>query len=190
MTSVNFKITDSHREVLRRIGCGEIKTPTNALDAAVLNEVLGTLYLHKLIIDDGRSGPVLTETGRHALEASTAAGRQPAQERIVNTETSPTTPPGGDSVPDNYFDDPAAPAQPPAAPEEAAPRKRKTWPIRPMQCRDGGFFPIKGAPEFNELRDATDWIAEKCPSDEKWIPVRHPESAFRQTKRLEEVSPW
>lgn len=110
----------------------------------------------------------------------------------MTTETSPAA--DADTTPDNYFDDATAPA--PAAPEatetpaEKARRKRTTWPIRIFRCEGGGMFPVKDSPEFNELRDATDWINSNGKPSEAYMPVRHPEKALRQTLRLEEVAPW
>lgn len=88
---------------------------------------------------------------------------------------------------------PAVETAAPEAPEQAAEKARRVrtmWPIHILRCADGGMFPVKDAPEFAETRDAVAWMTANTPPGELYMPARHPDKAFRQTMRMEEVSPW
>lgn len=121
----------------------------------------------------------------------------------MNTDTAPTDineigPPTSEPEappPANYFEDipPASPPPPEPAETTAETKARKTrstWPIRIFRCADGGMFPVPNAPEFSEAADARTWMTANTPAGEMYMPARHPEKAFRQTLKLEEVSPW
>lgn len=114
----------------------------------------------------------------------------------MNTDTAPTDtndigPPVTDASAPPAEGTPTAEGAPAETTAETKARKtRSTWPIRIFRCADGGMFPVGGAPEFSEAADARTWMTANTPAGEMYMPARHPEKAFRQTLRLEEVSPW
>ena len=88
-------------------------------------------------------------------------------------------------------DTPAAPETPAEKAAAETKRTRSTWPIRIGRVVDGGIFPIKGGPEFNEARAAEAWMRANVKPDEMLIPLRVPERPFKATMVLEEVAaPW
>ena len=113
------------------------------------------------------------------------------EETSITNEIGPPTSEPEAAPPTNYFEDipPAEPA-PAETTAETKARTRSTWPIRILRCADGGAFPVKDAPEFREAAAAQTWMTANTPAGETYMPARYPEKAFRQTLKLEEVSPW
>lgn len=97
----------------------------------------------------------------------------------------PASEPAADAAPE-----PTLPPEPAETTAETKARTRSTWPIRILRCADGGAFPVKDAPEFREAAAAQTWMTANTPAGETYMPARYPEKAFKQTLKLEEVSPW
>lgn len=107
----------------------------------------------------------------------------------MNTDTAPTD--INEIGPPTSEPEPTPPPEPAETTAETKARQtRSTWPIRILRCADGGAFPVKDAPEFREAAAAQTWMTANTPAGETYMPARYPEKAFRQTLKLEEVSPW